>query len=1050
MLRRPFLVLAALSLLVLGVLPPLTGASPTAAAEPAAAAAAVEACPIVGISRPDRAPVAAEPGGGPARGGCWTVTPDRDGVHLVALSYDEASLRTRVRVLDPDGRAVLDQAWQNGHPAPAPRLRAGVAYRVEVDRDRDRAVTPELRVAVFDLHDGCRPLPEPRWSVALERFDLSEGRVACGELTTTTDSPLRVQLDAEQPGETLAVLDDEGGQVCVDDLRRRGPVVRCESLPAGRYRVVSGVRGGASAGERVGLAAVPVDTLRDCVEMAPGRYGAPLPVGAQRAADGQECFAMTAPTTGPFDLRTWQPADRLDWAVEHELWDATAGRLVTAYGGDAHVNPGPQPERVDLVAGHSYRLLVSGRRPAEPAGGGQDDDGPRYRVGLIDRTSDAGCTPLETGWDASPATDRVEAGEIACRLVEAPAGQWARIDYRAVGEVPWHEIGLRVLDADGRQVSNHEVGVTCRGRGDSGGGTEAWSCPLSGPGPYRVLTHASWGTDVADTSLAVSLPSDGSACAPLPLATWGKPLPGEGVRAAGGAGADCWTTETVTDGRHLLTTAAVGQRWPRARMEILDAADGRPVGGDGFPFSNAGTTAELTPGRYRVVVSGDPGAAPAPYRLGLHDVTGTSSDGGSTATACPWLGSTSLATEPESGRTASGSRDCYRLPDVDGPVLARLDSTAQARDAGALMYDRRGWNVCGARAGEEGRCELEGTGPYRVVVGDTAGPSGSSYRLSVRRPGERDGCLAPGVAAPGAAPVDLPLTASGGSACVALPRDATQLLWALDAPDGVEATLLDGDARSVCNPVAPEPDSRVCLTDGHPAPYTLSVTNTTDADATARALLRLDPGAEPGCADVALTPDGPPPMTGTTTGDLDLACHALPLNRNTGYALNRFHDAAGVPPDAHVFGPDGAYGCGGTGARPPRDFPICHASSSGRHVVVVVGSDATAGPYRVETSCSHDGCARLRPTSLRPGSMDGPVRVGRPLSAAGVRNLPPRGRVAWRWRVDGTLVRRTRDYTPVRVDRGRRLQLVAVVTAPDTPRRVLRTVPRTVQPARRG
>lgn len=1034
MLRRPRALFAPFLVILLLV----AGASPAVASRsPRAVAPSADTCAVLAVSTVGEAARMSEVSGDSADLGCWWFTPTADGAHAFRLSADDYWFAAELSITDPEGDVVLEAPWDGRAAIPTAALRAGTRYRIDVRHHPRHGDLSPFRVAAYDLSEGCAPLPEPRWDRDSTAFDVSADRLGCGRIETSGDTAVRLELAGDGGRMLVGLVDQDGAAHCVDRYPS-GDTVLCRAVPAGRYRVVVGA--GRSSASSIDLGAVPVDMTAGCTEMPLATYGEPLPATGVRAADGtgQECYSFTSTAGGPHDLRGWQHADRQSWAASYELWDATTDELLSQTT-DWEREPlyPDQPSLVDLEEGHEHRVVVTGR-PFADLGETVRPYDPRYRLGVLDRRSTEGCTSLRTGWQDEASQGRVEGGVVDCLSVDLPADTWARVDLRQGVAEPAPGLFGRILDASGDIARSDPAGTVCRftGIGWQTTGSLSSECPLGGEGPFRLLLNGAWGVDGVDYAARVTGITDDDGCDDVPVAAWTRPLPARGTLDVGGMATDCWTFRVPRRGTYEPSMAEDVGRWAEREVQTYSAGDGEPVA----------LWADPRPGRYRVVVAGDPGAAPAPYRLGVFDLSGDTSYADDPDATCPRLPSASVAAEPVEGTTQRGGWDCYRLPvGTRGPVTLRVEPRTDDTVVRAQLHDARGEELCSTQTGAETRCTIRSSGAHRVIVHHRYGePDESSYRLSVRDPSDRQGCLPARSAGPNSGVVALDLPAGGAPGCVALGDGTRQLLWSVETADEVDPVVTDGDGEVVCTWEDDDGGARMCSPfefRGHPAPYTVRLTNNDVVDHRARLLLRTDPASERGCSSAGYTPkNGPRPLRGTTAGGLDAECHLVPIG-DGGYLLNRTNlDGAG-PPDVLVFGPDGTVSCSGYGVDPVQTEPECYTrGDEGRYVFWVLGDEGTVGRYRVDLGCSNRriGCAQLPEVSFTGSTVRGPVRVGQQ-ERAGVVNVPPRGRVTWRWYVGSRLVDRTRTYTPKSADRGKDLQVRAIVTAPRYPRRSLRS-----------
>lgn len=1014
------------------------GAPSSASAAQTVSAADERTCQDLPLTEVGSTPDPAGDGtGGSTR--CWSVTPSTSGLHSVRIAgVNREDWQSSIRVTDSDDALVVRLLFSRySAPLPLVELDAGTTYRIEVMPDSGRP-DDRYRLAVDDLVDStCAPMPEQSWDAELVDLALGDHRLECRTVTAAQSTYLWVEQTRTVFTGSL-VLDGSGQDACTFEDPEE-PLRRCY-VPAGQYRVIVGAEAHSTA-DPVGLRALPVDTAEGCEQLQLGAWGEPLTGTGDRSGRGPvKCFKVTTPRSSAYDLRAWQdPADDpYNWVATYDLYDVDAqGRRLQTIP-NAHDRT--YASWVDIDEDHDLRLIAYGS-PSQPAA----DWDPAYRVGLIDRAVTDGCSPIATDWAGPVVNGRLDEGQVDCYLLDSPEDSVVRIDVRGPDVppgAPTYGRGLerayvRVIDATGATVDY------CEAYAGRSSAPDILACDLTGTAPFRVLVH----TDdelPTDYTIDVGDPAVDLGCRPVDIATWGRELPTVGLRAAGGAGSDCWTMTATADGVQRASVWAPGAFDPsfaiyRAGQSNLDHQ---------FPVE-AGAT-------YRVIVFGDPGPAPAPYRLGLYDVTGEQSNGPTpgSAPACTPVDSTAVGAPELVGTVGRGIFDCYQLP--EGPQVIRLelygpdgpDNPFDPHFEDPFLRSARitgptGVEDCVTALTKRSSCWIEGS--KRVLVtgrGDTE----AGYRAAAWDPYDRSECseISP-VWTYGAAPLEVRLPAGEQSLCLTMPEGERRFYGVVRAPDDVDYLLLDGGGTNWClTPGQPWPtNGRVCAPGTQFDPYVFVLVNRGDVDHDVRLMLR-HPLPDPArCPETPLAATGFAPLTGSLDGDLDTQCHTVLLAKGDEVTLDVSTDD-GPPPNVFVFQPDGEGLCGAVADDPTTDPTRCTPYAGDGdplpHTVLVVATpESGAVDYEVRLSCPDRQCnppdcpgpkCPSPPVTFGPApSLQQPVKVGETARIPRVTTDPSTAKVSYYWSIGNKVVSRGRRFTPGPEHAGEQTRLLAIASA---------------------
>ncbi|GAA3336889.1 hypothetical protein GCM10020358_11170 [Amorphoplanes nipponensis] len=546
-----------------------------------------------------------------------------------------------------------------------------------------------------------------------------------------------------------------------------------------------------------------------CADLTPATFGGPGEHLVTATIEGTNltCATFTTAVAG-LHLLTFTNAQYLNWRVA----DHTGAALCTKWGENGALCPLPAAGTYTLFGEHSDSWA-----------------GPQtFTAAVYPLATTAGCgATVGTSWDAPrlevPATAPLLVG---CNPLDARPGD--RIDLRSGGWIT-DGTGARICDA---VREDDETG-----------------CVLPGPGPYRVITEASWSEDSDNRGYSVEARrlNDPQGCATVAAGRYNAapagPLTASRCRILSVPAAGAYHVDVVDkDNYHDYGT-------------IYDRA-GKKVCGVGYcTFPAAG-----------------------PYTL--------TTDGGTYATVflpaagtdgCVNVSDQPTAAPVKGAFTTAGQLDCLLLPTPTGAGLALLkpqDATGTGRPE-MTVSDAGGRYECDLSQLRDYSCVLEGTAPFRVLLHldedtDTvAGP----YALSFARTTGGPACPV----LPSGAQPSLTLGGDKFAGCFTLPAGQHAAAEALS----FQRTAGTGKARlSVFGPTG----TRRCGTQALEAGFTICdleagaatvLVEGSTATGTYRFSRKDVTSNATGCQQVTSTVVGGPSLTGTLSSRADLRCYQV-------------------------------------------------------------------------------------------------------------------------------------------------------------------------------
>ncbi|MFK4088259.1 hypothetical protein ACI2LF_29370 [Kribbella sp. NPDC020789] len=219
-------------------------------------------------------------------------------------------------------------------------------------------------------------------------------------------------------------------------------------------------------------------------------------------------------------------------------------------------------------------------------------------------------------------------------------------------------------------------------------------------------------------------------CPATALAQWGAALPIAADR--GTAASECFTVTTGAFGMYAWRFVQASQNW-NPTLTVFDTSGSQLYRGSAS--NGFGIIQLFAAKQYRLEISGNVGANPTGYQLGLFELA----SGGS----CPTASSTAFGTTPLTGVFATGAElTCRQLTESAGSQL-RVDTQSTTPYIYTSVFDSSGDAVCGwAAYSSVNDCRLTGTAPYRLVTRSStwADAVPSSYQIWADNLSSAQGC----------------------------------------------------------------------------------------------------------------------------------------------------------------------------------------------------------------------------------------------------------------------------------------------------------------------
>ncbi|MFF1451824.1 Tat pathway signal protein [Streptomyces sp. NPDC058274] len=603
--------------------------------------------------------------------------------------------------------------------------------------------------------------------------------------------------------------------------------------------------------------------------------------------DGSACFTVTAER----GLHLVELDDSNNEA-NAEVLDAD-GAAVDCSGAD-HSTRG----MCDLPAAGTYTVKVTNS-------GWQDET---TAVTVVPLGSTRGCADTTgTGWNL-PTVGRtaVSPVEVDCQPFDAEPGERIRLTY---GTKSYGESLAWITDASGARI--------CPQSPEDGED----SCVLPGHGPYRVVSHVSYGEHGFPAEYAVKVRRlDGpQGCRTSSVRSYG-PLEQQELGTN-----PCFTFTADKAGLYLVRSVAdSGSTGP---VRVYDAA--------GLTICREDGPCRLpAAGTYTAVLDGSYPFPGAPSGLIVLD---RASDAGCVKTGTGFH---------QGELSTAGQYDCLELTVPKGATIAALTPLGSSGvDAAVEVLDRDGTAQCSADKLVLGDCALTGTAPYRALVHADDGESHTGpYAVALHRTDGAGDCpvLPAGSFADGGAKAT-PATGDGVfSHCLSIPADdhTSAEVIQLAATSGAVAakfSVLDSSGKRVCDRAATTDGWSICpLTPGKA--HTVLVTGRDQA--ATYTLSRRDMTAtadSAGCTKTAAAKVGGPSVSGTYGAPGTLRCHQVTTGAGTDVVHVDVRDALGTANIAVVKG-DGTVECSF------RNRPCAATGSTTHQVLVQVPANLQAAP----------------------------------------------------------------------------------------------------------
>ncbi|MFJ4784295.1 Tat pathway signal protein [Streptomyces sp. NPDC088794] len=597
--------------------------------------------------------------------GCFTFEAEAPGPYLVTTT--DAPL-AYVHMVDAAGREMAcqnDGVWfAKLCDAPA----AGT-YTVKIFSYSVSEIHVYVNVVATASTRGCAEPVGTRWDQPDDVRTTTELEVDCAPLDAKPGERIRFTHGPRHYGESRAwITDTTGKPLCTQDETAQDGCV----LPGdGPYRVISRVltvEYGFPA--EYAVKTRRLDDPQGCVT-APVR---PFGVSAPSDLSTNACYTFTADAAGPYTVNSVDEDGDIGAARIY----AADGTLVCASTASAAPCRVPRPGTYTAVLDALYPYVG---KPFYDA---------RTSLVVLDRSSDAGCVPIEAGLYEGELTTP---GRYDCLKLDMPQGA------ALAALTPLDDSGVdpqvTVVDRTGAvQCDADELA--------------AGDCALTGTAPFRALVHASEDADGATGAYTVAFhrTDAASGCPVLPAGSFAA----DGAEAAFATGdgvfSQCLTIPAdAHTGAELFQLIGTSGGVP-AQFSVLDAT-GKKVC-DRVATTNGWKVCALTPGvAHTVLVTGRD--LPAGYTLTRRDVTATASSAGCTPTAAAKVGGPSVAGASD----GPGTVTCHQITTAAATDVLHVNVRDALGTANIAVFGGDGGAECSYR---NSPCAVTGSTTHQVLV----------------------------------------------------------------------------------------------------------------------------------------------------------------------------------------------------------------------------------------------------------------------------------------------------------------------------------------------
>lgn len=591
---------------------------------------------------------------------CFTVTAQAPGLHLVSLDDPSASLYPQV--FTADGTQLDCYNAEYGAKGWCDLPSAGT-YTLKVLNqgwsDADTSVT----VVPLASTTGCADTVGTDWDQpdAL-RTSVSPVEVDCQPFTATAGERIRLTYGTKVYGSSLAwITDATGARICPHFPEDGEDSCVLPADGTGPYRVISQV----SRTDQGFPAEFAVKTRR--LNDPQGCTTAPLrPYGALESQDFtvNPCFTFTVGKAGPYTVHYVSETGDSGSA---RVYDAS-GRTVCQSGTDPCKLPG---------AG-TYTAVLDGTYPFS---------GTKDGLIVLDRASDTGCAPVETGLYKGELST---AGQYDCLTLNAPQG--ASIAALTPLVTSGVDADVEVLDRDGT--------AQC-----SASALSAGACALTGTAPYRALVHASDGA-TGPYGVAFYRTDAASDCPVLPAGSFSADGAKATLTTGDGVFSQCLSIPAnAHTNAEVLQLVATSGAIP-AKFSVLDSG-GKQVC-DRASTTNGWVLCALTPGKaHTVLITGRDQTAG--YTLTRRDVTATAASAGCTTTPASKVGGPSVRGTYD----APGTLRCHQVTTDAATDVLHMDVRDALGTANIAVVRGDGTSECSFR---NRSCAVTGSTTHEVLV----------------------------------------------------------------------------------------------------------------------------------------------------------------------------------------------------------------------------------------------------------------------------------------------------------------------------------------------